>query len=107
MNEILRALIHYGIHFGIPVLLAFWLYRPYFSRSLLILWGGILIDIDHLWATPLFDPERCSVGFHTFHQWPFIALYILLLFWRRSRIVGLALVIHIMADLTDCYLMNL
>lgn len=107
MIETLRPFIHYGIHFALPFAIAGLWYRKRFTHALLILLGGILIDIDHLWASPLFDPERCSIGFHTFHQWPFIAAYLLLAIWPRTKLFGLAFLLHIAADMTDCFLMDL
>jgi len=35
----------------------------------------ILVDLDHLLATPIFDPERCSIGFHPLHSIVAIILY--------------------------------
>lgn len=70
------------------------------------MFAAIAIDIDHLWASPVFDPNRCSIGFHLLHSYALIGIYVLLLFWKRTRIIGIGLVIHIIADLTDCLLMN-
>ena len=97
-----REVVHYGIHFGLPVLLAFYFYPGRSWRVLWWLWAGILIDLDHLLANPIFEPNRCSIGFHPLHAWPAIALYVLLFAYPRTRIVGLALLIHILADITDC-----
>ncbi|MBL7472165.1 DUF6122 family protein [Robertkochia sediminum] len=107
MIETLRHFVHYGIHFGVPLIIAATIYRSNFKIALIILLSGILIDIDHLWATPLFDPNRCSIGFHSLHQWPYVALYLLLALWPRTRLAGIALLIHIAADLSDCFLMDL
>lgn len=107
MLEIFRPFIHYGIHFGMPFAIAYYAYPKTFKKGLLILLAGILIDVDHLWATPFFQSDRCSVGFHLFHQWPFIGAYLLLVVWPKTRIFGYALLLHIIADLTDCGLMNL
>ncbi|MBW8201415.1 DUF6122 family protein [Flagellimonas abyssi] len=100
-----RHLIHYGIHFLVPVLIGLWFFKGDSFRVILILLAGILIDIDHLWAIPLYDPNRCSLGFHIFHTYWAIILYILLLFFKPTRLIGLALVIHIIADSVDCLLM--
>jgi len=72
---------------------------------LVILWLGIIIDLDHLWANPIFDANRCSLGFHSFHTYPAIALYVCLFLYPKTRIFGLALLIHILADGADCLLM--
>lgn len=97
-----REWVHYGIHFGLPVLLAFAWYPGRSWKVLLLLWAGILIDLDHLLANPVFDPNRCSIGFHPLHTWPAIAFYLLLLVSPRTRLAGLALCIHILADTADC-----
>ena len=67
---------------------------------------GFLIDIDHLLATPIFSPNRCSINFHPLHSYYAIVVYILLLVPKKTRLIGLGLVIHIIADTTDCYLMS-
>jgi len=68
----------------------------------LILLGGILLDIDHLLANPIFDPNRCSINFHPLHSYWTILIYFLLLLFRKTRIWGLAFIIHIIADAVDC-----
>ncbi|MDF0715791.1 DUF6122 family protein [Muricauda sp. 334s03] len=101
----LRHLLHYGIHFLVPILIAFWFFKDNRIKVALILLAGIIIDIDHLWATPLYDPNRCSIGFHVLHSYWAIAIYCILPFFRPTRIIGLALIIHIIADILDCLLM--
>ncbi|MCM5663938.1 DUF6122 family protein [Galbibacter mesophilus] len=103
----LRFIIHYGIHFIVPILIAYVFYRKDFMKVSVILLLGIVIDIDHLWANPIFEANRCSIGFHFFHSYFIIPLYLLLLLFKKTRLVGLALVIHIIADITDCLLMKL
>ncbi|MEL4307371.1 DUF6122 family protein [Joostella sp. CR20] len=102
----LRPFVHYGIHFIVPIVIAYFFFRSNFKSAVIILLLGICIDIDHLWATPIFDANRCSIGFHFLHQYYAIAIYILLLVFKRTRIFGIALLIHILADITDCYLMS-
>lgn len=65
----------------------------------------MLIDLDHLLAQPIYDQTRCSIGFHPLHSVWAIALYIMLLIPKRSRIIALGLVIHIGLDGIDCALM--
>ncbi len=102
----LRFVIHYGLHFIFPVLVAYRFYRPDFIKVSVILLAGILIDADHLLAEPIFDPNRCSIGFHLLHSYIAIALYIFLFIWKPTRIIGLALLLHILADTADCLLMG-
>jgi hypothetical protein len=100
-----RHLLHYGIHFLLPILIALWFYREQWVRVALILLAGILLDLDHLWADSIFDPGRCSIGFHPLHSHWAILGYCLLPFFKGTRIIGLALILHIVADLLDCLLM--
>ncbi len=100
-----RFILHYGIHFILPILIGLIFFKEHRLKVILILLGGILIDVDHLWANPIFDPNRCSIGFHFLHSYWAIGLYFVLLFYKPTRIIGLALVIHIFADSVDCWLM--
>ncbi|GAL69972.1 hypothetical protein JCM19302_867 [Jejuia pallidilutea] len=67
--------------------------------------AGLLIDVDHLLATPIFNPNRCSIGFHPLHSSFAILFYFFLCIPKKSRLVGLGLVIHIVSDAVDCALM--
>ena len=99
----LRFLLHYGIHIIVPIAVGLIFFKNKRIWIVLILLSGILIDIDHLIANPIFDPGRCSINFHPLHSYWAIAVYILLFFFKKTRIIGLALLIHILADLIDCY----
>lgn len=101
----IKPIIHYGIHFIVPLLVALWFYKPKWLKAYLIMLCGLLIDLDHLLATPMFDPNRCSINFHPLHSYYAIAIYILLLFPKKTRLLGLGLVIHIIADMADCALL--
>jgi len=65
---------------------------------------GILIDVDHLLADPIYDPGRCSIGFHPLHSWFPIVIYVALLSNKRTRLVGIGLCVHIALDALDCRL---
>ena len=101
----LRFLLHYGIHFLVPIAIGLFFFKGKQGWVILILLAGICIDLDHLLAEPIFDPNRCSIGFHPLHSYWAITLYIGLLFFRKTRIFGLALMIHIIADAVDCFLL--
>jgi len=90
----------------VPIAVAFLFFKENRLRMLLILLAGILIDLDHVFADPIFDPNRCSINFHPLHTYWAIGGYFALLFFKKSRILGIALLIHILADLTDCYLIS-
>ncbi|MEH6680849.1 MAG: DUF6122 family protein [Sediminicola sp.] len=100
-----RFCVHYGIHFLVPIAIGIFFFKENKVRNTLILLGGILIDVDHLWAVPMFDADRCSILFHPLHSYWAITAYVLLLFPKKTRIFGIALLIHILADTADCLLM--
>lgn len=100
----LRFLLHYGTHFIFPVLIGLIFFKNNQKRVILILLAGILIDIDHVFATPIFDPHRCSINFHPLHSYWAIGIYAMGLLFKRSRIIAIGLLIHVLADLVDCSL---
>lgn len=103
----LRFCIHYGIHFIVPIAIGFFFFKENRIKFILLLFAGILIDVDHLLANPIFDPNRCSINFHPLHSYWMIAIYLLLLFYSKTRIIGLALIIHIIADYVDCWFIEI
>lgn len=62
----------------------------------------MLVDLDHLLADPIYDPERCSIGFHPLHTAVPIFIYGLLCFNHKTKWVGIGLVLHMMLDASDC-----
>lgn len=62
----------------------------------------MLVDVDHLFATPIFDPDRCSIGFHPLHSYWAIAVYVALLFFKKTRIIAVGLLFHMLTDYIDC-----
>ncbi|NIJ44555.1 hypothetical protein FHR24_000994 [Wenyingzhuangia heitensis] len=100
----LKFLIHYGLHFLAPGIIAY-LYNPKeWKKNWLILISTMLIDLDHLLASPIFDSNRCSVGFHPLHSFPVIILYFILLIPKKTRLIAIGLLFHLLTDLTDCSL---
>lgn len=101
----LQSFLHYGIHFGFPLLVALLFFKSNWKVAYLIMAAGILIDLDHLLATPIFEANRCSIHFHPLHTYYAMAVYVLLLFPKKTRLIGLGLCIHILADYVDCSFM--
>jgi len=115
-------MLHIGLHFAVPVLVAWVFYRPRWTSAGLILLATMVVDLDHLAANPVYDPERCSIGFHPLHTAPAVVLYALLLLapvltrladevprqWanplRSIHLIGLGLLIHMALDALDCAL---
>lgn len=101
----LQSSIHYGLHFGLPLLIALIFFKNYWLKAYGIMILGMLIDLDHLLANPIFDPNRCSIDFHPLHSYYAIVVYMLLLLPKKTRLIGIGLIIHIIADTADCWLM--
>lgn len=72
----------------------------------MIMMAGMIIDLDHLLADPVFDPGRCSLSVHPLHSIPALAGYVILTFIPKTRIMGLGLMIHIIIDFLDCLWMR-
>ncbi len=62
----------------------------------------MLVDLDHLLANPIFDPNRCSIGFHPLHSYYAIGFYFLLLAFPKSRVIAVGLLFHMLTDYVDC-----
>lgn len=101
----LQPIVHYGIHFVIPLLIAFIFFKSNWKMAYVVMIFGMLIDVDHLLANPIFSPNRCSINFHPLHSYYAMVIYVMLLFFKKTRVLGLGLVIHIVADTADCLLM--
>lgn len=102
----LQTAVHYGIHFLVPLAVALLFFKSKWKLAFLIMIAGMLIDLDHLLATPLFDPNRCSINFHPLHTYYAMIVYVILTFFRKTRLIGIGLCIHILADAVDCAMMN-
>ena len=100
--DILPSIVHYGLHLLVPGLIAYIFFRPYWKRVWFIFLLTMLVDLDHLFANPIFDPERCSIGFHFLHSYIAIVIYAVLLFFKKTRIVAIGLLFHIITDFQDC-----
>lgn len=97
-------MIHIILHFLVPAAVAFIFFRPAWTKVFLILIATMLVDLDHLLADPIYDPNRCSVGFHPLHSYAAIAIYCLFLAFPKTRIVGIGLLIHMILDYLDCFI---
>ena len=64
--------------------------------------GTMLVDADHLLAKPVFDPTRCSIGYHPLHSYYAIAVYVVLLYFPKTRIIATGLLLHMLTDFQDC-----
>lgn len=98
----LQFIFHYSLHLIFPALIAYAFFKDRWKKVYLFFLLTMLVDLDHLFATPIFDAERCSIGFHFLHSFTAIAIYIILLIPKKTRIVALGLVMHMITDSLDC-----
>ncbi len=96
------AALHLLLHGLVPGAVAWLFFRERWRHAWLVMVATMLVDLDHLLADPIYDPQRCSIGFHPLHQAPAVAVYAALAVLRRTRLVGLGLLIHMGLDWIDC-----
>lgn len=90
----------------VPAIVAAIAFRKQWWRAYLIMVATMLVDLDHLLASPIYDPGRCSIGFHPLHQPVLIAVYAAGCFFKATRLPALGLVIHMILDAIDCQTTN-
>jgi hypothetical protein len=90
----------------VPLVVAWIFFRTTWQRSYLIMLATMLVDIDHLLANPIYDPTRCSIGFHPLHGFLPIGLYAVMCFIPKVRLIGIGLIIHMALDSIDCFYTN-
>ena len=95
-------MIHLILHLLVPAAVAGLFFRHEWKKALGIMLLTMLVDLDHLLADPIYDPTRCSIGFHPLHQWIPILFYVVASFIPKTRYVGIGLVIHMALDAIDC-----
>lgn len=112
-------MIHIALHVIVPLLVALAFYRPRWRNATAIMIATMLVDADHLLADPIYDPHRCSIGFHPLHTLPAIGVYTALFVLplavgrkadgqglhrtaRAVHLIGLGLLIHMALDGIDC-----
>ncbi len=102
----MQFFIHYFSHLGLPLFIALIFFKSEWKKAYFILLATMLVDLDHLLADPIFQENRCSVGFHYLHTPYAMVVYVLMLFLKKPyRIAGIGLVLHMITDFTDCMIM--
>ncbi len=84
-------------------------FRSDWKRAYGFLIITMLVDVDHLLANPIYDPARCSIGFHPLHSFIAIMVYSALCFvpkYNYLRLIAIGLMIHIILDSIDCQMTN-
>lgn len=103
---LLRNIIHYACHFFLPALWSKFFWGIRWKKAYYIMLMTMVIDLDHFLTSPIFDSNRCSIGFHPLHTKEAAIIYVLLLFppfwWLRAVAVGCLW--HLATDSIDCFL---
>ena len=99
---LLKFTIHYGLHFIFPALIAYIFFKDNWKKAYLIMLATMLVDLDHLFATPIFDANRCGIAFHPLHSYIAIFIYFTMAFYRKTRIIAVGLLLHMATDFQDC-----
>ncbi|MDO6737856.1 DUF6122 family protein [Wenyingzhuangia sp. 2_MG-2023] len=99
-----KFIVHYSLHFLVPGLIAYLYNSKTWKKNWLILIATMLVDLDHLLANPIFEPNRCSINFHPLHSLYAIFIYFLLLLFPKTRLIAIGLLFHMLTDLIDCLL---
>ncbi len=102
----IRSYLHLGLHLVIPAMIAAIFFREKFLAAWITMTATMLVDVDHLLANPVYDPARCSIGFHPMHQYPAIAAYGVLLILPKLRLFAIGLLTHMALDGLDCVWMQ-
>ena len=101
-----QTFIHYFLHLGFPLIIACIWFKSDWKRAYLILLATMLVDLDHLLADPIFQPNRCSIHFHPLHTYYAMGVYGILLFFKQPyRLIGIGLLLHMATDFIDCLFM--
>ncbi|MEI6945953.1 DUF6122 family protein [Paraflavisolibacter sp. H34] len=98
----MQTVVHYFLHFIFPAFVAYAFYRDRWKQAYGVLLATMLVDLDHLLAVPIFDPCRCSVGFHPLHSYAACTVYVICLFFPRLRLPAIGLCLHMLTDGLDC-----
>lgn len=102
----MQTFLHYFLHLIFPAFIAIIFFKKDWKKVYLIFLATMLVDLDHLLATPIFQADRCSIQFHFLHTYYAIIFYVLLLLFKKPyRYIGIGLLLHMATDFIDCLLM--
>ena len=93
--------LHLLLHFLVPGVIAGVFHGASGGKHIVMI-ATMLVDIDHLFNSPIFDPNRCSIGTHPLHEPFLLPLFLVLSMVPRSGFLGLGLIIHMFLDSLDC-----
>ncbi|MBU0485827.1 MAG: hypothetical protein KKB30_15090 [Proteobacteria bacterium] len=102
----MRFVIHMVLHLAAPGITARLFFSKLWLRAWIIMVLTMAVDLDHLLAEPVFDPNRCGIGFHPLHSLVAIFIYGVAAFFPVTRVIACGLLLHMVLDGLDCLWLN-
>jgi len=102
MILMIRPVVHLLLHFAVPGVVSRLAFPKRWRYAWCVMAATMVVDLDHLFADPIYDPCRCSIGYHPLHSPAALAVYPALAVWPKTRLAGIGLVIHMALDWIDC-----
>jgi len=96
------TVVHVSLHVLVPALVSRIFFPENWPRAWLIMMLTMLVDLDHLLAEPIYDAQRCSIGFHPLHSYPALAVYLGMCVIPGARVPACGLLIHMAVDGLYC-----
>ena len=102
-----RPVMHIISHGVVPAGIAY-IIKPEneWKNTALTYLSANVVDLDHLLAQPVYDPERCGINFHPLHSEYALFGYGLFALNPLTKDLGTGLLIHMGLDYIDCELMK-
>ena len=69
-----------------------------------LIFASNLIDLDHLLANPVYDPNRCGINLHPLHNWILFPFYFFGSVWGRYKYLFWGVSMHLILDFFDCFI---
>lgn len=101
---VFKPFVHYGLHFLFPGLIAYIFFKAEWKKAWMLMLASMLVDLDHLFANPIFEANRCSINFHPLHTYYAMLIYVVFLYFPKIRIIALGLLFHMLTDWIDCWI---
>ena len=102
MQAVLGTSVHLLLHGLVPGVVAQVLFQDRWKMAWLVMVATMVVDVDHLLANPIFDPDRCGIGFHPLHSGPAIVVYAVAVIVPVLRLPSVGLLIHMALDGIEC-----
>lgn len=91
------------MHLILPGVIAFIFFKQNWKKVWIIFALTMFVDLDHLIASPIFSATRCSINYHPLHSYYAIAIYLVLSFIPKTKIISIGLLFHMLTDFIDCF----